>query len=137
MAKRRFVMWRTILIIAIIAHGLAHLSGFVAAWSTADVGFSARWMFLSSELSLHSSAGKLFGLLWLAAAGTLVAAGAGLFWQRAWAVPLALTGAVLSLAVILPWWNTVPPGAKLGALFDLLVLALLFSPLKAGMAAVR
>jgi hypothetical protein len=130
-------MWRTILVIAIIAHGLAHLSGFVAAWSTADVGFSARWMFLSSELSLHSSAGKLFGLLWLAAAVTLVASGAGLFWQRALAAPLALAGAVLSLAVILPWWHSVPPGAKVGALFDLLILALLLSPLKTGVVALR
>lgn len=56
-------MWRIILAIPLMAHGLAHLSGFIAAWTTADVGFSTSWMFLSSELSLHSSVGKLFGLL--------------------------------------------------------------------------
>ena len=128
-------MWRIIVAIGLIAHGLAHLSGFVAAWTVADVGFSTRWMFLSSELSLHSSVGKLFGLLWLAAAATLGAAGGGLLWQRFWGVPLALVGALISLAVILPWWNTVPPGAKLGALFDLLVLVVLLSPLKSAVVA--
>ena len=42
----------------------------------------------------------------------------------------ALPAAVLSLAVILPWWNTVPLGAKMGAAFDLLVLVVLLTPLK-------
>lgn len=130
-------MWRMILAIPLMAHGLAHLSGFIAAWSAADVGFSTSWMFLSSELSLHSSVGKLFGLLWLAATGTLVAAGAGVLWQRSWGAPLALSGALISLAVILPWWNTVPPGAKLGALFDLLLLVVLWSPSRAGAVVAR
>lgn len=130
-------MWRIILAIPLMAHGLAHLSGFIAAWTTADVGFSTSWIFLSSELSLHSSVGKLFGLLWLAATATLVAAGAGVLWQRSWGAPLALVAALISLAVILPWWNTVPPGAKLGALFDLLVLMVLLSPLKAAVVAAR
>jgi len=41
---------------------------------------------------------------------------------------LPITGALLSLLVIVPWWNTIPPGAKVGAIFDLLILLALLPP---------
>jgi hypothetical protein len=41
-----------------------------------------------------------------------------------------MAGAVVSLLAIVPWWNTVVPGAKAGALLDLVILAALLSPCK-------
>jgi hypothetical protein len=35
---------------------------------------------------------------------------------------LPVVGAAISLLVITPWWNTVPPGAKAGVVFDLIIL---------------
>jgi len=35
----------------------------------------------------------------------------------------AVVGAALSLVIILLWWKAVPPGAKAGAVFDMLLLA--------------
>jgi hypothetical protein len=43
---------------------------------------------------------------------------------------LTIASVAISLVVILPWWNTVPPGAKVGAAFDLLVIVLLLSPFR-------
>jgi hypothetical protein len=41
---------------------------------------------------------------------------------------MPVVGAILSLVVIIPWWNTVVPGAKVGAAFDLLTLVALIFP---------
>jgi hypothetical protein len=41
-----------------------------------------------------------------------------------------IAACAISLLVIVPWWNTVPPGAKIGAFFDLLVIVILLSPLQ-------
>jgi hypothetical protein len=41
-----------------------------------------------------------------------------------------MAASVISLVVIVPWWNTVPPGAKFGAFFDVAVIIVLLLPLK-------
>ena len=119
---------RIFLAFVIAMHGLAHFSGVAAAWSRADAGFQNNpWLF-SRAVTLKSPLGRFFGLVWLLAA--LVLAGAGLalvFAPAAWP-GLPVAGALLSLLAILPWWRSVPPGAKAGALLDLLILAALLPP---------
>jgi len=112
----------------LIGHGLVHLSGVFAPWMRNLQGYTdTAWIF-SSRITLTSVLGKGYSLVWLAASACLLLAGAGsLFRQRYW-IPAAVAGSLLSLAAILPWWKAVPPGAKVGALFDLITLALLFSP---------
>ncbi len=59
----------------------------------------------------------------------LVAAGLGLLTGQPWWCPAAIAGAVLSLIIIVPWWNTVAPGARYGGTaFNLLVLIALLPP---------
>ncbi len=114
-----------LVVAAFILHGLAHLSGFIAAFTSRDTGFSPKpWLF-SPNVTIHSAIGKLFGVLWLVAAIAL--AGSGLALLLGWAVwPwLPIAGAIVSLLVVAPWWNTVPPGAKAGAVFDLIILVAL------------
>ena len=109
-----------------IMHGLAHLSGFIDAWMPVEVFAAEPWIF-SKEVTMKSAVGRLFGLLWLAAALALIAAGYGLVagnegWQAT-----AIGGAALSLTVIIPWFRTVPLGAKFGIAFDLIIIvSLLF-----------
>ena len=117
-----------ILIAAFLMHGLAHLSGFFAAWTRRDAGFSQNpWLF-SKGLMLKSNLGRVFGLLWLVAAIVLVWSGLSLLFRTGMWPLLPITGALLSLLVIVPWWNTIPPGAKVGAIFDLLILLALLPP---------
>jgi hypothetical protein len=98
------------------------LGGFVNAFPSRATDCSTKpWLF-SAEAAMHSAIGRVFGVVWLVAAVVLV--GSGLTLLLGWAVwPwLPIVGAVISLLVIVPWWNTVPPGAKAGAIFDLLIL---------------
>jgi hypothetical protein len=115
---------------ALLMHGLAHFSGFFAAWAKADVGYKANpWLF-SKNVTLKSPLGKVFGLLWPVAALALVAGGVGLALGQGWWPGAALIGAAVSLFVILPWLRSVPPGAWAGTLFDALILLSLATPWK-------
>ncbi len=123
-------MYRIIFSIPIIVHGLAHISGFLAAWTAIDVGYNERpWLF-SSSVNLDSPIGKLFGVLWLVAAVGLVSSGLGLLLRQDWWPTVAVLAAAISLVVIVPWGQTVPPGARIGAGFDLLVIIVLQTPIR-------
>jgi len=73
-------------------HGLAHLSGFFAAWTKAEVGYPARPALFSKKVTLKSPLGKVFGLLWPAAALALAAGGFGLAFGHGWWPGAALLG---------------------------------------------
>ncbi len=122
-------MWAYVLAVPLIAHGLANIAGFVSAWTGNEAGFAARPWVLSGGITLHTNIGRMFGLLWLVSTLALAGAGLGLILHAEWWWALALAGSVFSAAAILPWWNTVPPGARFGAFFDLVVIAVLLSPL--------
>ncbi len=123
-------MIRFVFAVPLIMHGLAHMSGFVASWTSNLVGFSERPWILSSGVALQSSAGRAFGLLWLVATVSFIGSGLGLVFKQQWWPSLAIPAAIISLVAIAPWWHTVPPGAWAGAAFDLLVIIVLFLPLK-------
>jgi hypothetical protein len=115
-------LWWLILAVPLVAHGLAHLAGWVAPYTQRSVGFVEQpWVFGPAGTP-HSRAGRAFGWLWLAAAVALVAAGLGLLLGQGWWAFLALGAAALSLADILIWWRAVPVGARVGAAFDVVVV---------------
>ncbi len=122
-------MFTYLVAIPLIFHGLANLAGFFAPWTAGLLGFAnVAWSF-SGGVIFKSSAGQLFSLVWLASSGLLVAAGLGILLHKPWWPELILAGCVFSLAAILPWWQAVPPGARFGAIFDVLALILILSPL--------
>ncbi len=58
-----------LILVVIIMHGLAHLSGTMTAFTARDVGSSDKpWLF-SKGVTLRSPIGQLFSLVWLAALG--------------------------------------------------------------------
>jgi hypothetical protein len=123
-------MLRIVLAIPFLPHGLAHLSGFLASWTRAGAGYTDKPWIFSENVQLQSWVGRIFGILWVVAMVGLVGTGVGIITRQAWWPSLAIAASAISLVVILPWWNTVPPGAKVGAAFDLLVIAVLLSPLQ-------
>lgn len=123
-------MYRIIFAIPMIVHGLAHISGFLAAWTSIDVGYSDRpWLF-STNVNLDSPIGRIFGVLWLVAAVGLAGSGLGLLLRQEWWPTVAVLAAGISLVVIVPWGQTVPPGARVGAGFDLLIIIALQTPIR-------
>jgi hypothetical protein len=120
-------MLKTVVAIVFIVHGIGHILFFLAAWTSIPVGFTDRAWILPGDFTRSSAVGRVSGLIWLAALAGFVGAGVRLLggnevWQT-----LALAAAVVSLAVIVLWWNTVTPGSKQGAaLVDVLTIAGLF-----------
>lgn len=116
-------MLQKILAVMLIGHGLAHISGFLASWSTIDSGYKVNNPSLfSDKISFKGSIGKLFGILWLIALLFLAGSGFSIFYSIInWQI-LAFVGSTISLLVIILWWKTVPLGAKIGAFFDLILL---------------
>ena len=123
-------MIKFVIAIPLIMHGLANLAGVFAPWMKALQGFKdAPWLF-SSGVTFASTAGKAFSLVWLASSICLVAAGVGLLMEQAWWSTAAVAGCLCSLAAILPWLKAVVPGAYVGAIFDVILLIYLLTPLK-------
>lgn len=117
--------------IVLIMHGLAHLSGFLASWTNLDVGFKdENWIF-SSKKYLEGVTGKFFGIIWFISMLIFVSSGVGLLTAQNWWTNTLITAAFISLLSVLPGWKSVPSGAKLGALFDVAVLIIFLSSLKA------
>ncbi len=77
---------------------------------------------------MKSPIGKLFGLSWLLAALALTTSGLSLLFNWGGWPHLPIIGSISSLIAIIPWWNTVMPGAKAGAVFDALTLIALLLP---------
>ena len=121
-AGGEFALWWPVLAVPLVAHGLAHLAGWLAPFTPRALGFAEKpWLFGPAG-TLHSVVGRVFGGLWLAAAAALVTAGIGLLLGQAWWAALALGAAALSLTDIVIWWRAVPLGARAGAAFDIIVL---------------
>jgi len=123
-------MWKYVLAITLIMHGLANLGGVVAPWTANLSGFTdAPWLF-KGGITLRSLAGRASSLLWLFSTLLLIGAGVGLLLGESWWPMLAILGAAFSLGVIFLWWKAVPPGARFGAFFDAILLVVLTSPLR-------
>lgn len=122
-------MLRTIVALLLVGHGIGHIMGFLAAWTTAPMGFLDRPWLLSPGIMLQSGIGKLFGLVWLMALAALVGAGIGLLARSEWWVSLAVLGSLLSLLAIVPWWNTDAAIPRIWAsVVDVATLAVLLAP---------
>ena len=106
--------------------------GFLASWTNLPVGFTeSPWIF-SPKTLIQSTAGKVFGVLWLFAMAAFVGAAVGLFMEQSWWTTVAVIASVLSLVAIIPWWNTFTPGSKQAVvLVDVVVLAVMLGPWKA------
>jgi hypothetical protein len=126
-------MIRIIVALILIAHGLGHSMGVLAAWTTVPSGLSNRpWLFSGGVLA-DSATGRVWSLLWLAALVVTTVGGAGLLLHADWWRTVAVAGAILSLVAIVPWLPAMPAGSAFGAVgVDVLVLALLLLPVGEG-----
>ena len=124
-------MWRFIIAIILLAHGIGHIMPFMAAWTpqTGKVGFSnASWIF-SGGVGVSSLIGQAFGLLGLIALIGFVAGTLGLVTQQIWWPTVTIAAAAISIVTIIPWVTAWPTGSMIGALLvDAAVLIALLPP---------
>ena len=119
-----FLRWE--IIIVLLAHGIGHILGFLEAWTSIPAGFNNQPWVLSNTVTIESPIGRAFGLLWLIALIAFLGAVFGLLGHQEWWRSLAVMAAFTSLIAILPWWNTVTPSARFGAVVvDIVVIVAL------------
>jgi len=125
------MMWRYIIAVVLLAHGIGHIIPFMAAWTPriSKVGFSdASWIF-SGGVRVESLIGQVFALLGLVALIGFGASALGLVTNQAWWPTMTIVAAVISIVTIVPWINAWPTESMIGALFvDVAVLVALLPP---------
>lgn len=116
-----------IIAIMFIFHGLAHISGFLAAWTSVDAGYKINQPLLfTKNILLKGILGKIFGIVWLIAMALFLHSAILLF-KNSFEPLYILYAAIFSLLAMIPWWKTIPPGAKAGALLDLIIMILILT----------
>ncbi len=121
-------MWQYVAALMLIGHGIGHLTGILAAWTSINPGFVRKpWIFPGNQV-IDSSVGKAWSGLWLISTVLFVASGiAVLMSEDSWRF-LAIAGSAVSIAAMGPWWNAIMAGAKAGILLDVAILLVLLLP---------
>jgi hypothetical protein len=118
----------TLAALVLLGHGLGHTTGIAGSWSTVETGFSEKPWVLGGDVRLRSPVGKLFGLVFLLTTVLFVISSVYAFTGSDQWRTFALAGSVASIACVVPWWNTVIFGAKLGVLLDFAIILVLLIP---------
>ncbi len=121
-------MLETLAALVLLGHGLGHTTGLAGAWSDMQTGFSDKPWIFGGNVRLRSPIGKVFGLVFLTATILFVVSSIATFTgSESWRT-FAIAGSVASIACMVPWWNTVIFGARLGVLLDVAIILVLLVP---------
>ncbi len=114
---------RSLFALLLIAHGIAHLVGFVVPFGLMAVpDLAARTTIFGGALDVGDAGAKAVGIVWLALALGFCASGASVlagWWDVVWVVRLA----AISLVFCLVGW----PDARIGLFVNLAIIVALFA----------
>ncbi len=121
-------MWKYLIALVLVAHGIGQILPFLAAWTTMKVFSDASWFF-SAGVGIGTPIGQAFALLGLLALLGFVGGALGFLFGKEWWPPMLISASILSLIVAIPWAAVWPIGSLIGnVLVDLVVLAALLTP---------
>ncbi|MEX0796609.1 MAG: hypothetical protein WEB67_05440 [Acidimicrobiia bacterium] len=89
-----------------IGHGLVHVMGPIQIWGIADIQSLSG----SPALAVGDTTTRILALMWLGAMIVLLIAGLGALTGHSWWPRWALSGAILSQLVIAMWWSDAATG---------------------------
>jgi hypothetical protein len=113
---------RIVLALLLVAHGIAHLPGFLVDWqlrSFPELPF--RTTIFGGALDLGASGIKIVGATWLVLAAAFVAAAAGVVVRAPWWLPVGYASVAGSLLLAAAGW----PEARFGLLANALIVAVI------------
>jgi hypothetical protein len=117
-------IFRILVVIFLVMHGIGHIIWFLAAWTPIDTGVKdGRWV-LPGNVTIRSPLGKLLGLVALLATLVFVGAGVGLIMGQLWWASWTYVGIFISFAAVVPWIRQSPGWTPVNAIVA--DLALLF-----------
>lgn len=106
-----------------IAHGVAHLVGFVTYWKISSIeDMPYKTTLLSGFLDVGEVGIRIVGILWLLAGLAFAIVGVGIITLQPWWFPLIIYITIFSLIMCILGW----PDARFGVLVNIIILALLF-----------
>ena len=112
-----------ILGIFLIAHGIAHLVGFVTYWKIASIeDMPYKTTLLSGILDVGDVGIRIVGILWLLTGLAFTMVGVGIITLQPWWIPLTLYITIFSLIMCILGW----PDARFGVLVNIIILAFLY-----------
>jgi uncharacterized membrane protein YoaK (UPF0700 family) len=113
---------RVVAAFVLLAHGVAHLVGFVVPWRLATLPeVPYRSTILGGRLEVGDTGVKALGVLWLIAALAFAVAAAGLVMRASWWHPLTMAMAIVSLGLCVVGW----PDSKIGVPVNVAIIILL------------
>jgi hypothetical protein len=108
--------------IALIAHGIAHLLGFLVPWRIINSEeMPYRTTLLSGKADIGNVGIRVVGLFWLAIAAAFICIGAGAILETTWWLNLLPGITMFSLLFSILSW----PESKIGVLINVIILTLL------------
>ncbi|PLX04351.1 MAG: hypothetical protein C0594_09285, partial [Marinilabiliales bacterium] len=96
-------MIKIIIGIVFIVHGIAHISGFLAAFTKNRQGFKESSWLINESVFYRGNIARIFGVFWLISMLILIAGGLSVLFEWPYAFPLMMMGCLLSALVMLPW----------------------------------
>ncbi|UCD43503.1 MAG: ABC transporter permease [Chloroflexota bacterium] len=108
--------------IFLIAHGIAHLVGFVTYWRIASFEeMPYKTTLLSDRVDVGDAGIRIVGIFWLLTGLAFAVLGIGVITLQPWWYPLIIYLSIFSLLMCILGW----PDARFGALINLIILAFL------------
>ncbi len=115
-------LFRILLALLLVMHGLLHLIWFLAAWTSVHTGVGDGTWMLPGKVTVRSAIGRFLGLVALAATALFVFAALGLAFKQPWWAGWAEIGVFLSWVAVAPWLRQSPPSTAATALIADIVL---------------
>jgi hypothetical protein len=120
-------LFRILVIVFLVMHGLVHGVWFLAAWTHVRTGFGDGTWILFGKSTIRSPLGKVWGIGGLVALALFTLGAVGLALDLpGWVNPTNL-GVYLSFAVVVPWWRQSPGSIGVTAVFTNLALMFLLA----------
>ena len=113
---------RFVLAFFLLAHGVAHLVGFVSSWKLATLAeLPYKTTVFSGRVDVGDAGIRVMGALWLLAALAFLVAAIAVATEAGWAVRLTVAGVIASLMLCLAGW----PDARIGVAVNVGLVLLL------------
>ena len=123
-------LFRILVIVFLIMHGIGHVIWFLGAWTSIRVGMKDGPWILPGNVIIRSPLGRLWGLLALLALIYLEAAAVALLGQSASWRQMTYVGVIVSLVAVTPWLRQSPGSTPINAILaDMALLFVLALPL--------
>ena len=120
---------RIVLSVLLLAHGVAHIPGFLVSWQFRSFPeLPYRTTILAGTVNIGEGGIKAIGLAWLVSSVLFVVAAGATLMRATWWQPLTYMAGGLSTALCVAGW----PDARLGLVANVIVLLLLVIGVRMG-----